>query len=169
MTSYIDKSLSPGEAVVLRAGVALPTIIPCTALGIVQLGQGIVATHFGAVSGGFPLIFYFTAFLAFTAVAVMYYGPEYTVTNTRLVAKYGLISLTAIEIPLYSIETVQVRQSVFARLCGFGDLVVAGAGVPTITINATPDPVAFRKTLLEMRNRYMALAKASSRTQRATP
>lgn len=60
--------------------------------------------------------------------ALSWAGAHLIVTTRRVVRREGLIRQTTMEIPLQNISDVRVRQNLFQRLIGTGDLLVESTG-----------------------------------------
>lgn len=131
MASFIPSLLRPGETVLYTSGITRLSLLPYVLLGLFTLRVY-----------GFGLLLILFALASWRAT-------EFAITDRRLIAKYGLIARYTTEIPLSAIETVQIKQSVLARLLRFGDLIVAGAGNPQVVLTGIAKPVAFRNRLLD--------------------
>src|SRR5215469_3797379 len=55
-------------------------------------------------------------------------GTELAVTNHRVIYKRGLVSRHTIEISRSKVESVDVDQSLWGRILGFGTVIVRGTG-----------------------------------------
>ena len=53
---------------------------------------------------------------------------EQGVTNRRVVRKTGIVSRQTEELRLASIETIDLHQTTWGRMLGFGDVVLTGRG-----------------------------------------
>lgn len=135
MASYVDSVLISGESVLHRGRVSLWPHALKLALGIVLL----------------PLFGLGLVFLVW--VYIVYRTTEIAITNKRIIAKFGFVSRSTIEINLPKIESLQVDQSVAGRLFSYGTLVVAGAGTPNLRIPGIADPLRFRKHFMEATDR----------------
>jgi uncharacterized membrane protein YdbT with pleckstrin-like domain len=131
MASYVDNVLISGESVLHRGQVSLWPHAWKIALGIVLL----------------PLFGLGLVFLAW--VYILYKTTEIAITNKRIIAKFGFISRSTIEINLPKVESVQVDQSVLGRMLDYGTIVVAGAGTPNLSIPGAAEPLLFRKHFME--------------------
>lgn len=84
-------------------------------------------------------------------IAVYYYfyikGWERAVTNKRVVTKTGVISRNTEEMRLGSIETVELRQTIFQRIFGTGTVKLTGRGVSNIFIKDVADPAQVKKEI----------------------
>jgi len=131
MTSYVDSVLISGETVLHRGRVSLWPHAGKTLLGIVLL----------------PLFGIGLILLAW--VYVIYRTTEIAITNKRIIAKFGFISRSTIEINLPKIESLQVDQGVLGRMFDYGTVIVAGAGTPNLSIPGIAAPLRFRKHFME--------------------
>jgi uncharacterized membrane protein YdbT with pleckstrin-like domain len=131
MASYVDSVLISGESVLHRGHVSLWPHAWKILLGIVLL----------------PLFGLGLVFLAW--VWILYKTTELAITNKRIIAKFGFISRSTIEINLPKVESVQVDQGVMGRMLDYGTIIVAGAGTPNLSIPGAADPLEFRKHFME--------------------
>lgn len=70
---------------------------------------------------------------------------ECTITNKRVIIKVGLISLRSLEMNLSKFESVNVNQSILARLLGYGSIVMIGTGGTRETFPNIAEPLVFRR------------------------
>ena len=138
MASYVDSVLISGETVVHRGHVSLWPHAWKILLGIVLL----------------PLFGLGLIFLAWAWI--LYKTTEIAITNKRIIAKFGFISRSTIEINLPKVESVQVDQGVMGRMFDYGTIIVAGAGTPNLSIPGAAEPLEFRKHFMEATDRLQA-------------
>ncbi len=69
---------------------------------------------------------------------------ETDVTNLRVVHKEGFIQRETFEMNLDKVESVDVRQSIPARLFGYGDVTIRGVGEGDKAIKMIASPLQFR-------------------------
>jgi len=156
--SYLTSTLVPGETVVYQTRlhwiVMLANII--TALALFALGAmafWYASTHpgletatllglniTGAVLAGCGLI-------ALLAGAVRRNATEMAVTNRRVVVKTGLVRRRTIEMLLNKVESIEVRETTWGRLLGYGAIVVVGTGGSTEPFPRIAHPLVFRNRL----------------------
>jgi uncharacterized membrane protein YdbT with pleckstrin-like domain len=74
---------------------------------------------------------------------------EYAITNKRAIIKIGLISRKTLEMNLSKIESVNVDQSIFGRLLGYGAITIIGTGGTRETFSALANPIQFRRVFQE--------------------
>lgn len=77
---------------------------------------------------------------------------EYAITNMRVIMKVGLISRRTIEMNVQKVESVNVNQSIFGRILGYGDISVVGTGGSRETFEKIADPIRFKRTFQEVQN-----------------
>jgi uncharacterized membrane protein YdbT with pleckstrin-like domain len=131
MGSYIGNNLVPGEQIVYKGELSLWHLAPRIILGILLLpvfGLGL---------------------LLLIGVVIRYKATELAITNKRVVAKFGFIRRSTVEIGIPKIESIQVNQGIFGRIFNFGSIVMAGAGNPQAPIPGISQPMEFRKRFLE--------------------
>lgn len=143
--SYLQKSLAPGEAVVavfrlhwimwIRFWIVIALgIIAVAALLIAQIPWGALAA-------------------AVIAILIAGYqwlwlrGIEQGVTNRRVVRKIGIVSRTTTELRLASIETVDLHQSIWGRILGFGNVEITGRGETAMALYRIASPIAVKRDI----------------------
>lgn len=72
---------------------------------------------------------------------------EQAVTNKRVILKVGLVSRKSEEMKLTSIETVEIRQSIFGRILGFGTVKVTGRGISDVVFKHINDPMVVKRAI----------------------
>lgn len=143
--SYLKQSLAPGETIVaifklhwsmwIRFWVAI-------ALGIVAVAALLVAQiAWGA--------------LAAAIIAILIAGHQWLwlraieqgVTNRRVVRKTGIVSRATTELRLASIETVDLHQTFWGRIFGFGDVEITGRGETAMVLDRIAHPVDVKRDI----------------------
>ncbi|WP_167760149.1 PH domain-containing protein [Paraburkholderia pallida] len=143
--TYVQSTLTPGERIVFEAFPSLIAMAPRLVIGAVLMLLGVVLS-FGESPGAGVATFVVGA-ITFGMVAIAYRTTELTITNKRVVAKFGVIRRSTVELQLSRVESVQVEQGILGRMLHYGSLVVAGAGLPSAPIPAISEPMAFRAAL----------------------
>lgn len=131
MGSYVEGALTKGEQVVHQGRVSIWSLLPLLLLGLIFL------------------MLYGLGLLFWIAAAVRYFTTELAITNKRVIAKFGLISRSTIEINLQKIESIQVNQGILGRIFNFGSIVVSGAGNPQAPIPGISNPLQFRRAFVD--------------------
>lgn len=129
--SYIEKNLSTGETIVYRGRLSLWPYALLIAIGICAIPL---------LGSGLLLLAYVYIKVATTEVAV---------TDRRVIAKFGFISRSTIEMSVRRIESIQVDQGILGRIFDYGSIVMSGAGNPLAPIPGISNPMAFRQAFLE--------------------
>ncbi len=131
MASYVESALTKGEQVVYKGKVSIWSLAPTLLLGLILL----------------PL--YGIGLLFWAVAAIKYLTTELAITNKRVIAKFGLISRSTIEINLQRIESIQVNQGILGRIFNFGSIIVSGAGNPQAPIPGISNPLQFRREFVD--------------------
>jgi len=80
---------------------------------------------------------------------IQIYTDEFVVTGRRIVIKRGLLSYYTLEMNLGRVETVNVRQSVFGRIFGYGSITIIGTGGTRESFHDISNPLEFRRSFME--------------------
>lgn len=131
MATYVESTLTKGEKVAYQGKVSLWSLAPLFILGLVFMS------------------FYGLGLLFWIAAAIRYFTTELAITNKRVIAKFGLISRSTIEINLQKIESIQVNQGILGRIFNYGSIVVAGAGNPQAPVPGITNPLQFRRAFID--------------------
>lgn len=125
---YIDESLAPGETIIARG--KWPAIFWVGAwaalllLGIIVIGVFI-----------------------FASMVIKMKTTDFAVTNRRVILKEGWLNRKTHELAVESVEGVSLDQSLWARLFGFGRVIVTGTGEARIVFPPMAHPVNFRRAI----------------------
>lgn len=131
MASYVESALTKAERVVYQGKVSIWSLMPLLLIGLIFLA------------------FYGLGILFWAAAAIRYFTTELAITNKRVIAKFGLISRSTIEINIQKIESIQVNQGILGRIFNFGSIVVSGAGNPQAPIPGISSPLQFRRAFID--------------------
>lgn len=132
--SYIDDSLIEGEIILHRARVTWWSQAGLIILGIVLL---IV------VVGLFFLI----------AAWINVRSTEIAITSKRIIAKFGFIRRSTVEIGLDKVEALRVEQGMWGRFLNYGTILISGVGSTIDPIRNIADPLVFRRKFMEATDR----------------
>lgn len=127
--AYLDESLAAGETVVARFDLhwtAKWRLIVFLLLAIPTLGIALLAALY--------------EWLRLRAI-------EQGVTNRRVVRKTGIVSRSTEELRLASIETIDLHQSTWGRLLGFGDVVLTGRGESAMVFARLAAPLEAKRAI----------------------
>lgn len=146
---YIDKVLQPGEAVVHVARLHWLIFLSALWRGAVAAGLLIAAWVTGNADLRTILLILGAAAALYALAAavraiILRVTTELAVTDRRVIYKSGLISRHTLEMNRGKVESVDVDQSIWGRLLGFGTVVVRGTGGSLEPIRMIGDPLTFR-------------------------
>lgn len=130
MASYVENALTSGESVLYQGKVSLWSLMPLFLIGL------------------FFLAFWGIGLLFWVAAAIKYFTTELAITNKRVIAKFGFISRSTVEINIQKIESIQVKQGIIGRIFNFGSIIVSGAGSPQAPIPGISSPLSFRRAFV---------------------
>jgi uncharacterized membrane protein YdbT with pleckstrin-like domain len=125
--SYLDESLAPGERVVARFA------LHWTAKGRLILGIVLIPV----VIGIFITIY---EWLRLRSI-------ELAVTSQRVVYKTGIVGRETEEIRLSALETVDLQQTAWGRMLGYGNVRVTGRGESSLVFAHVADPVGVKRAI----------------------
>ncbi len=136
--SYIDDSLIEGERILHRARISW-----WSQFGLIVIGLLLLVV----VAGLFFLI----------AAWINVLSTEIAITNRRIIAKFGFIRRSTVEINLDKVEALRVEQGFLGRMLNYGTVFISGAGTSVAPIKDIADPLVFRRKFMEATNRPMTM------------
>ena len=80
---------------------------------------------------------------------VLYHSSEFGVTNKRVIVKTGFIRVSSSENFLQKVENIQVHQSIWGRILGYGTIIIIGTGGTQESFYLIHDPLMFRRQVQE--------------------
>ena len=140
--SYIDESLIEGERLLHRARLSW-----WSQTGLLILGLLLLVIVVG-------LIFLIWAWVNMRST-------EIAITNRRIIAKFGFIRRSTVEINLEKVEALRVEQSFMGRMLNYGTIFISGAGTSVAPMKDIADPLVFRRKFMEATNRPLTRQNAS--------
>jgi len=141
---YVDNNLMSGESIVYKANIHWFIFVP----GGTLLTLGILTAAVEPSAGLGMLLLLLGLFFSLKA-AIVKFTTELAVTSKRVVAKYGLISRSTIELNHDKVESLNVEQSILGRIFGFGTLVINGTGGNNTPIPNIDAPLEFRREAMQ--------------------
>ena len=72
---------------------------------------------------------------------------EQGVTNRRVIFKKGIIGRRTEEMFLNSVETVEIRQSIWGRILGYATIMITGRGVSDLQLKWMQEPFEVKRTI----------------------
>lgn len=140
MAGYIEGTLINGEKIIYSGKISVWSLLPLIIFGFFLLPL----FGLGLILWAVALIRYLTTELAFT--------------NKRVIAKFGFISRSTVELNISKVESMQVDQGIFGRIFNYGTLVIAGAGNPQAPIPGISRPMDFRRAFMEHQDKSVQAA-----------
>ena len=131
--SYIEETLSEGEQVVERFSHHWSAYI---VIWLCVFPLGVLV---------FPLAVALWLWLSLRST-------EQGVTTKRAVLKTGLISRKSEEMRLPKIETVEIDQSMWGRIFGFGNVRLTGQGISDLVFEAVDRPLEVKRAIENVLN-----------------
>jgi len=89
--------------------------------------------------------------IIFFKMMINKWTTERVLTNSRYIQKTGWIARNTEEISIYKIEEVDLSQTIFGRVLGYGSISISGTGSGNIILNSIDDPLLFQKNLNNLR------------------
>ena len=80
---------------------------------------------------------------------VLYNTSEFGVTDKRVIVKTGFIRINSSENFLQKVENIQVHQSIWGRILGYGTIIIIGTGGTQESFYLIHDPLMFRRQVQE--------------------
>jgi len=154
--SYVDSNLVSGESVIYETRLHWIVMFGQLVLGLlVFVLPGVVLLSYalessGVGHGSVHLMQGGGAVLIILGIVIIFLGmmrrnaTEMAVTNRRVVIKTGLASRRTIEMLLNKIESIEVNETAFGRILGFGTIVVIGTGGTLEPFHKMARPLEFR-------------------------
>lgn len=146
--SYLMESLAPGESIV--ATFKLHWSIWLRLWMVIVLGTIAVIALLVAQVDYAAWAALAAAILTILVAAYQWLwlrGIEQGVTNRRVVRKIGIVSRETTELRLGSIETVDLRQSFWGRVLGYGNIEITGRGETAMILDRIADPIVVKREI----------------------
>lgn len=127
--SYLEESLAPGERLIARFD------LHWTRKWRLWVFILLVIPTFG---------------IALVAVIYEYLrlrNIELGVTDHRVVHKTGIVGRETEELRLASIETIDLHQTAWGRILGFGNVVLTGRGESNMVLEGVADPLRVKRAI----------------------
>ena len=133
---YADKHLAPGETILYRARYHWIFYSFSVIVLVLAAALGFAALHARSAQAGDevgrPLALLAAAFVviglvAFLALRIRASMDEFVVTSRRVIRKVGIFAREVQHAPLEKIQDITVEQGMFARMLGYGTVIVETA------------------------------------------
>jgi uncharacterized membrane protein YdbT with pleckstrin-like domain len=154
--SYIDSNLIPGETVVYRTRLhwivmfwsivigSLLLALPGALLLYYALSQTRAESQMSHVMDGGGIALLIAGLVVILMGMLRRNATEMAVTTRRVVIKSGLASRKTIEMLLNKVESIEVSETTFGRMLGYGTITVIGSGGTLEPFREMAHPLAFR-------------------------
>jgi uncharacterized membrane protein YdbT with pleckstrin-like domain len=86
--------------------------------------------------------------LGMLAAFIRRWTTENVITDRRIIYKTGLISRRSVEMNMNKVETVDVVQSILARIFNYGTVLIRGVGSSYEPLRQVADPLPLRNAIL---------------------
>lgn len=153
---YIDKNLMDGEEVLYKAKIHWFIYLSplfWLLIGIFLISVDADATDTSDIAAYFVLVGIVLIVLAIAKLIgawITRSTTELGITTKRVIAKFGLIRRSTVELNHSKVESFTVDQSIFGRIFGFGTLVIQGTGGARTPISGIASPLTFRKEAMQI-------------------
>lgn len=153
--SYIDANLIQGETVFYQTRLHWIVMLGHIVLGCLLAVAGAVLLHYALtqpqmqpsslhILEGAGIGLLVCGLLVVLIGMVRRNATEMAVTNRRVVVKTGLAARKTIEMLLNKVESIEVSETAFGRMMGYGTIVVIGTGGTTEPFYKIAHPLEFR-------------------------
>ncbi len=144
MKSYVSEILGPEERLLYSGRVSMMAILPSLAGGVVMIIVGVGLT---VTAGPVGLALSVLGVLWLAAALIRRNATELAVTDRRVIAKFGFIRRSTVELNLAKVESIRVEQTVMGRIFNYGSIIVTGTGSTMDPIAFISDPIRFRQAV----------------------
>jgi uncharacterized membrane protein YdbT with pleckstrin-like domain len=156
--SYIDKNLTAGETVVYETRLHWVVMLRSIVTACILIALAVFLFYYAQTNGsldagtlhlleGGAVVCLVIAVIALVTGAARRNATEMAVTNHRVVIKVGLVSRRTIEMLLSKIESIEVKETAFGRMLGYGTIVVIGTGGTPEPFLRVAHPLQFRSAV----------------------
>ena len=153
--SYVESNLVPGEAVIYQTRLHWIVMLGHIVLGCLLGLSGVLVLYYALSQTGIEIeklhimegggvVLLVCGLVAILVGMVRRNATEMAVTNRRVVIKTGLASRKTIEMLLNKVESIEVSETAFGRMLGYGTIVVIGTGGTTEPFHKVAHPLEFR-------------------------
>lgn len=157
--SYIQSTLIKDEEIILAPQVH-PIVYwnPLISIGVLILFLGIIGSmdssgETWSTIGSVILLLFLVGLFWHFFNKWYYKNVEMAVTNKRVVAKTGIISVHSEELQWNRIESIEIRQGILGRIFGYGNVHFTGTGTSSVLFRYVQDPWAVKAKSAEILSR----------------
>jgi hypothetical protein len=154
--SYVESNLVPGETVIYQTRLHWIVMLGHIVVGCLLLAlPGALLLYYALSQTGFEsrtlhimegggLALLICGMVTILMGMVRRNATEMAVTNRRVVIKMGLAARKTIEMLLDKVESIEVIETTFGRMLGYGAIVVIGTGGTSEPFHKVAHPLEFR-------------------------
>ena len=152
--SYVDHNLMEGEAVRYRTQrhwviYCWPAVLLSAGLALFIASRIVPDPHAPDIGNWLLGVAAGVALLMAIPSWIERRTSEFAVTNKRVIVKVGWIKRRSLETLLSKIEAMEVIQGVWARLLGYGTIIIIGTGGTKEPFERITAPLEFRRKVQE--------------------
>jgi uncharacterized membrane protein YdbT with pleckstrin-like domain len=149
---YVQHVLQPGETVLQEGRLhwfiywraVLFFIIACAVAALYFLTTDPTMQNAALIAGGISLLL---AILFAIGAGIRRHSTELAVTDHRIIYKTGVFSRHTMEMNRSKVESVDVDQTLFGRIFGYGTILVRGTGGSLEPLPNIQDPLTLRSRI----------------------
>lgn len=139
--SYVQSVIMPGETVLATAKTHWFIYVVPVTWTLVSIALTAVAPPLGVILLPVSLFLLLRAWL-------YVFSTELAVTSKRVMAKFGFIRRSTVELRHDKVESLHVEQSIFGRIFDYGSVTLTGSGGTNAPIPYIAKPLQFRSAAL---------------------
>lgn len=139
--SYVQSVITPGEVLIAQAKTHWFIYVGPACWLMLSLVLMVFVLPLGVVLLVLSLVLFLRGWL-------YSYSTELAVTSKRIIAKFGFIRRSTVELRHDKVESLQVEQGIIGRIFDFGSIVVTGSGGTHAPIPYISRPLRFRSAAL---------------------
>ncbi len=141
---YVTQNLRKGEKIIVQAKFSKWAIIAYLIPAILLIVLGIISSNtmtwaenaglekapdiIYTLMSAIAIFFYVLGGLTFLLLTMLILSCHLTVTNMRVIAKKGVFSTNAFDIPINKVDSTSIRASFFGNIFKYYGLVIASTG-----------------------------------------
>lgn len=151
---YYQKVMRPDETLAFHTSVhwmvywpALLFVLLAIAAYAVSVALGLQGREETACNAA-AIVFAVLALVAFLRALLRRITTEVVVTNHRVIFKRGLFSRHTAEMNVSKIESVDVEQTIWGRVFGYGNVIIRGTGGTFEPLIGIASPLRLRNAIL---------------------
>lgn len=152
--AYYTKVLQPDETVQAVGRMHWLIFWPAILWLLIAIAIACVGAFVAQLEPQRTYCFYAAAAIALVGVLMLLAewvrrrSTEIVITDRRVILKRGLLSHYTAEMNVSKIETVDVIQSLWGRMLGYGTVIIRGTGAGIEPLRGVGSPIALRNAIL---------------------